>query len=984
MSFTNPNALFLLLLLPVLMVVGWPRLAYRRRRDVISLLIRLALVTLVIVGLAGIQVERAADKLAVVFLIDASDSISPSMLSAEANYVRDAAEAMGSKDQAAVIVFGADALVETPITDRLELVQIGSDPIRLNTDLAEAIRLGLALFPADTAKRLVILSDGRQTVGDAEEVARLAAATDVQIDYVVFTGAGAAQPASGPEVLISSVDVPSTVNAGERFNLTVSLTSNRADSPIEIRVMSGGRVIHRREAVLQRGTTNEVFEVVAPGTGFIDFQIVIEPRGADTFYQNNQLSAFTQVTGPPRVLLVASDEREIETLRAVLQESGLQVDVQGPRDLPLGLAPLSSYNSIVLANVSATELTQDRMEYLQTYVRDMGGGLVVIGGPDSYGVGGYFETPLEETLPVEMRIRDQERIPQLTMLFVIDRSGSMEISSSGSVTNLELAKEAVVRSFALLNDNDRTGVLSFDVGAYYVIEVQPVGDRANRDKLRALVGSLRPGGGTSIRQGILSAEQVLRDDPSQLKHIILLTDGGSDPTGIVSIVDRMYRDEGVTMSVVAVGQNYAQWLPDVAAAGRGQFHLAYDVSTIPAIFTAETVLATRSYIFEEDFYPRLTARHPIVEGLSSIPLLKGYIASTEKQTATVILRGPEDDPILAAWQYGLGRSVAFTSDATSRWAAEWIGWDGYADFWNQVVRWTISESGPNNIELHVVERGEQAVLVADVRDNRGDYLNGLHLDAAIVGTGLETTRLSLRQVAPGRYETVFTPEKEGAYFITVAGSTPDGTGVQAQQSVMQTTGWVLSYSAEYRADTFDAGQDDPVNLLKRIARITGGTSLQDHPTNAFLHNLDQEQAAQPIWPYFILAALILLPFDVAIRRLVITHTDLERARAALTAPFRPQPADLSEVSSVRLERLRGAKDRARTASQLTEEPSEPPPLAPRIFEPRRPRARKRPAALPPVSKPAPSQKSAPAQQEETLASKLLERRRASHDRDEPQ
>jgi uncharacterized membrane protein len=982
MSFTNPNALFLLLLLPVFVAVGWPRLAYRRRRDTLSLLIRLVLVTLIIIGLAGAQVERVANKLAVVFLLDASDSVPASVQSAAADYVRAAAETMSDKDQAAVIVFGADALVETPITSKLELVQIGSSPIRLNTDLAEAIRLGLALFPADTAKRLVILSDGRQTVGDAEQAARLAAATDVQIDYVALNGVDAAQQVTSPEVSVANVDVPTTVNEGERFNLTVSLASTVADNPVEVRVLSGGRVIHTRDLVLQRGTTNEVFEVLAPSTGFVDFQVVVDPRGPDTYYQNNQLSAFTQVTGPPRVLLVTSDTREVETLRTVLEQSGLQVDVQGPHDLPLGLAPLSSYDSIILANVSATELTQARMEYIQSYVRDLGRGLVVIGGPDSYGVGGYFQTPLEETLPVDMRIRDQKRIPQLTMLFVIDRSGSMQIASAGSETKLELAKEAIVRSFDLLHDNDRVGVLSFDVGAHAVLDIQPIGDEANRNHLRDVVGTLRPGGGTNIRGAVELAEQEMRNDPSPLKHIVLLTDGISDPTGIISGAERMYANEGVTLSVVAIGQDYQPWLRDLATAGHGKFHLAYDVSTIPAIFTSETVLATRSYIFEENFFPTLTARHPIMNGIDSIPALKGYIATTEKPTATVILRGPENDPILATWQYGLGRAVAFTSDASSRWAANWIGWDGYADFWNQAVRWSIGEHSADNIELSVTDRGEQAVLTADVRDSRGDYLNGMNLEAALVDTKLNTTRLTLQQTAPGRYEAVFTPEKEGAYFITVSGTTPDGAGVQAQQTVSQNTGWVLSYSAEYRVNPFETGQDNPANLLKRIAAITGGRSLDDAPQNVFVHNLDQEQAAQPIWSYFVLAGLLLLPFDVASRRLVITHTDLERVRAALTAPFRRVPVELPEVSSPRLERLKGAKGRARAAVPTADDTAEPVVVpAPRVTEPRQSPSRKRPAATPPPAA-KPEKAAVVAPNEPTLAAKLLERRRAAQDQDD--
>ncbi len=978
MSFTNPNALFLFLLLPLVIAVGWPRLAYRRRRDTLSLIIRVVLVTLIILGLAGIQIQRTADKLAVVFLLDGSDSVPPAMQSAAVEYVRQAAEAMGATDQAAVVVFGADALVEIPMTEQLELVQLGSDPVRLNTDIAEAIRVGLALFPADTAKRMVVLSDGRQTVGDAEEAARLAAATDVQIDYVALVPEQQEQQVAGPEIMIVDVGVPTTVNEGERFNLTVTLSSNRAGSLAELRVLSGGRIIHRRDVDLPRGTTNEVFEIVAPSAGFLDFNVVLEPRSADTFYQNNQLAAFTEVTGPPRVLLVASDTQEVAELREVLTKAGLQVEVQGPRDLPLGLAPLSTYDSIVLANISAADLADERMAHVQSYVRDLGGGLIVIGGPNSYGVGGYFDTPLEETLPVEMRIRDQERIPQLTMLFVIDRSGSMQVSSAGGVTNLELAKEAVVRSFDLLQDTDRTGVLSFDISAYYVVEVQDVGDETNRQMLRELVGSLRPGGGTSIRQAIRAADQVLSQDPSELKHIILLTDGGADQSGIVPAVDRMHDNYGITTSVVAVGQDYADWLRDVAWAGQGQFHLVYDVSTIPAIFTSETLLATRSYIFEEPFFPLLAARHPIVTGFDSLPGLQGYIATTEKDTATVILRGPEDDPLLAAWQYGLGRAVAFTSDASSRWATDWIGWEGYADFWNQAVRWSIITGSTSNIEAQVIERGEQAVVVVDVRDNRGEFLNGLQMDAVVVSAGLDRHMLDLRQTAPGRYEAVFTPTEEGAYFITVAGSTPPGADVLAPQTVMQSTGWVLSYSAEYRIEA-PAGRDAPVNLLARVAAITGGGSLKDAPEAAFVHDLNQEQAAQPIWPYFILAALLLLPLDVAVRRLVVTQRDLEKLRAWFSRRSDVESAE----TTAHLERLMDAKGRARAARQQPFTGSSAPGRAgtdaeevPREGTGRRPRSRPPRAShervMPPSAQPL-------EEHDSSLASKLLERRRASQD-----
>ena len=453
-SFTNTTWLLLLLLLPVFIIAGWPRSIYRRTRGILSLLIRLLLVTLIVLALAGFQVPQDANRLGVVFLVDVSDSMSPRTQEAALEYVRTSIKEMETDvDQAAVVLFGANAMVEQPMTNTLDLSQLGANPITLNTDLAEAIRLGLALFPPDTAKRLVILSDGVETVGDAESAARLAAATDVQIDYVPF-----AREVLPGEVLVQNVSLPPRVNEDELFDLIVNVASE-ANANAELRVLAAGEVIYREDIALQTGDNRYVIgPLMLPDTGFVDFRVQVEPQGADGFHENNELSAFTEVRGRPAVLLVADDEREIEFLLPALEQQGLVVDITKPRSLPSALAGLSQYGSVVLVNTPATELTQDQMKLLQIYVRDLGGGVVSIGGPRSYGVGGYFETPLEETLPVDMRIRDQERIPTLTMLFVLDRSGSMEIASGPrGYTNLELAKEAILRSFNLLNDFDAGG-----------------------------------------------------------------------------------------------------------------------------------------------------------------------------------------------------------------------------------------------------------------------------------------------------------------------------------------------------------------------------------------------------------------------------------------------------------------------------------------------------------------------------------------------
>jgi uncharacterized membrane protein len=896
MTFTAPLALLLLLTIPFIIYLGFPRVAFRRGRDLSSLILRLILLLLVVFALAGTQIIRAADKLAVVFLVDASDSVGQEAREAQLGYLRDALANMAPDDEAAIVVFGANALVERPMSNIREIAALRSTPITSNTDLEEAIGLGMALFPADAAKRMVILSDGQATVGDAEAAARRAAATGVEISYVPF------RRAPTPEVLISDVNVPDSVSAGQQFDLSMTVEAEDA-TPATITVLADG-VIRYSEAVdLRQGVNNYTLSLSADDTGFTDFQVQVDPIGGDGFYQNNQLSAFSRIVGPPRVLLVSPTDDEARYLADALNDLGLTVDQVRPSELPIGIAPLEDYDSIVLANVPATQLSTRRMENLNTYVRDLGGGLVVIGGPQAYGPGGYFQTPLEEALPVESQIRDQQRLPQLTIAYVIDRSGSMSNVGPSGVENLELAKEAIIRSIDFLQPTDRAGVVSFDIDGYWIAAVQPVLDRIG---LQSLIATMRAGGGTDIMAGMRLAAEALATDPSQRKHIILLTDGGADPEGLVDLARELFEESGVTTSVIGIGEGAAPFLEEMALAGDGNYHAVELVETIPTIFTQETVLATRSYILEEEFTPALSASSPIMNDINSAPPLLGYVATTPRQTAQVILSGPEPyhDPILAAWQYGLGRAIAFTSDATARWAANWVAWDGFAQFWNQAEQWTITESAANNVEARIFMEGEQAHVSVDARDDAGDFLNGLNLSANIVSPNPEDAAISvpLQQVAPGRYEATFVPETEGAYFVRLAGEGENDF------TVNQTAGWVMSYSPEYSL-TAPSG-----TLLPDIAALTGGRSLEDAPGEVFAHNLNAQAALNPIAPFLLLAALLLLPFDIAVRRLLVTRSDLVRARAAL---FGQQ---LVPETSERMSTLFGAKARAQQ-TMTTETPA---------------------------------------------------------------
>jgi uncharacterized membrane protein len=894
MSFTTPLALVLLLCLPFIVFVGWPRQRYRRTRDTISLALRSLIIVLLVLTLAGTQSVQSADRLAVVYLLDVSDSMGQEAQAEAIAYIRDSLQYISPDDEVGIVLFGANALVERPLSAVRELAPVRSTPVTSNTDIAEAVRLALAVFPADAARRIVVLSDGIVTVGDTQAAAQLAAAAGVEISYVNFSR----EP--GPEVQVTNIIVPDTVNEGQQFDLTVTVESEAA-TIATLTILGSGTVIYQDTVELEQGTNNYTFRLEGiAGTGFRDFQVQIEPIGSDTFYQNNTMSGFSRVVGPPRVLVVASDPIETQFLIPALQESGLVVDTATPTSLPIGISALAQYDSVILVNVSATQMSVRRMQLIESYVKDLGGGLVVVGGPNSYAPGGYFQTPLEDALPVEMQIRDQQRLPSLTIAYVIDRSGSMSMVGPSGVENIELAKEAIIRSIELLTPIDRAAVASFDASASWIAEFQNVDDGG---MLTRLVGQLRASGGTDILAGMNLVAREIVNEPSQFRHIILLTDGGADPTGLVELSAALYNDAGVTTSVIAIGAGIPQFLQDMATAGNGNFHAVEIVESIPTIFAQETVLAQRSYIIEEPLFPNQVSRSPILDGILSVPQLQGYVATTARDTAQVILRTPDEnaDPILAAWQYGLGRSVAFTSDATARWGISWVDWSSYAQFWSQAVRWTITEGATGNLETRVVMENEQARVIVDARADDGTFLNGLALQASVVSPNPEEDGavIELQQVAPGRYEAVFTPNSEGAYFMYVS-----GVGLVNGQEfpVSQRAGWVLNYSPEY-----DVGVNtrDGQLLLADIASLTGGRSLADDAAGVFAHTLNIANAATPIWPWLLAVAILLLPFDIAVRRLIVTRTDLQR----LWAWAFPKREVVYE-SGGRFGSLRGAKERA--------------------------------------------------------------------------
>ena len=662
LTFTQPWALLLLVFLPVTawLALRGTRGGIRRRRLAVTL--RTLLTLLVVGALAGAQVVRPADALSVVFLVDASDSVGPAATDEAASWLRQSLAAMAPDDRAGIIVFGGNALVERlPSSDR-RLAALESRPAPDRTDLGAAIRLGLALAPTDLQRRLVVISDGRDTEGGLEAALRMAAASGVTVGFVER------RASTGDDAAITRLVAPSHVRQGDQFEIEAHLASTVAASA-RLRLFAGANLIAERTVELKPGDTVVRTPVTAATPGFQSFRAELEAT-ADAVSDNNGLAAFVTVRGPARVLVVEGVPGDGEALAAALAAAGLAVERVAPEAAPLTLAGLAAFDVVVLVDVSAEALGA-RMELLQQHVRDLGRGLVVIGGEESYGLGGYANTPLEAALPVSTQMRSEQQLPQVALGLTLDKSGSMgrchaapgetapgRMIQSG-IAKIDIAKEASLQSLRLLSPTDEVGIVAFDSQARWVAQRRPL---AQQPAIADQLGSLHAEGGTNIYAGLHEAVQSMLTSQARVRHIILVTDGWSRTGDFDALLDQL-NGAGITLSVIGAGGGASDFLRGLAERGGGRYYDASSLDETPRIFLRETKLALRSYIQEGQFTPRRGLPSPIVDALDNLPTLTGYVATTAKPAAQPLLLSEQRDPILAAWQYGLGRAVAWTSDA---------------------------------------------------------------------------------------------------------------------------------------------------------------------------------------------------------------------------------------------------------------------------------------------------------------------------------
>lgn len=829
------------------------RYAKWKRRTIISL--RIVVFALLILCIAGLGIKKVSDKTTSIFLYDGSDSTLREKTAAE-EFIADAIKNKKPNDKVGIVNFGQNASVELSPTEKPGFSGIQT---RINgnfTNIEQGLKLASSLISSNDRKRIVLVSDGAENAGDALKQARLLKQQNITLDVLPV------KSESGGEVQVKEISVPDALRMNEKFDIIVKIDST-IKTKATLKLYVDRELAAEKNVEIQSGTNNFAFSDTAKKGGLVTYTAVIEPEN-DTIKKNNTISSFTSVEDVAQILVIQDKDEAASELVKILG-SDLKVRVSRPESVPDTTDELQKYDAFIISNVSAEKLSDRFLNNLEVCIKHQGKGLLVTGGENSYAPGGYYKTVLEKVLPVNMDIKPKEEAPNLGLMLVIDKSGSMSEGQYG-ISKVELAKEAAIRSTEVLRDKDMIGVIAFDAAVQHVVKLQKLD---NLKKIQDAIGTIRADGGTQIIPPLEEAYLALKDANTKLKHIILLTDGQAEKTGYDSVIEGI-NNAGITLSTVAVGREAdSQLLEALSIGGGGRFYQTDVFSDIPKIFAKETFLAGKTYLNNRTFTPNLKSYSGVLKDIKAIPPLDGYVGTTPKSTASVVFSSDRDEPILATWQYGLGRTAAWTPDAKGMWTSAWMQWDQSPQFWRNIISWIMQKKAREDYII----KGSMAAGTGSVELTLPpeDRAQGEKVEGVIVSPAGQEQKVSLEPVSPGVYRGAFNGDETGVYITNLS--------VKSGENVVKTisSGVTVPYSPEYDIIRKNSG-----DFLEKLAYEGGGRIIKD-PGEVFSGEVAPVVSITDMVPILLPMVILLFLFDIALRRLNIPFGKVEAAVQTVTS-----------------------------------------------------------------------------------------------------
>ena len=905
--FGRPTFLLLLFLLPVIWVMSFNSLAgLGNWRRMFALLFRTAVYTLLVFALAQAQWPRTADRMTVIYLLDQSSSIPKAKREYMMRYAYESVAKYrreNTKDMAGVIVFGGAAKVESAPFDgdipSIGRVESAYDLNSSATNLESALKLAKASFPEDTARRVVVVSDGNENLGDGLSMAQAMAEDGIGIDVVpveLFTKA---------EVSVEKVVIPSDIRKGQEFEARIVLNADVKGEDAEpvtgklrISQSSSDRPTLIAEQTIRLDPGKNVFpfshKLEQSDAFTIEAKFIPDRATDDAVAQNNVASAFTYVRGKGRVLIIEDGNYpgEFDRLVEVLRENAIEVDVMPSTELFTSAAELLQYDSIVLANVPRSTGYEDSDEsfaeaFSDAQVRmlirnceEMGCGIVMIGGDRSFGAGGWSNSELEKAMPVDFQIKN-DKIDAVGALALMMHACEM---ADGNFWQTEISRQAI----KVLGPMDYCGVVEWgNMGAPRWLWKMPKGvDRVHgkRRMMMAMVGRMQMGDMPDFNAPMQLALNGLKNANASVKHMIIISDG--DPTAPTNRLLQRFVKEKIKISTVVIGNhNMNNPMQRIAKQTGGRYYPKVNPKALPKIFQREARRVAKPVIKESVngmsiISDTRASSHEILQGVdtSNLPPVFGYVMTTVKQNPLVEQLWISSDPadnnenttLLATWRYGLGRTTVFTTDAGYKWTSEWVGSELYDKLFTQMIRHSmrpITESA--NFTVGTEVKDGKAKIVVNALDQNEEFLNFLNMSARGISPDLKGFDLDFSQIGPGRYSAEVDVNRSGNYLFSVF----PGEGYERL-----TTGVNVPYSSEFTdRETNLAYLDSLVQFDvrggKRGQVIEGGlteTGAEELlEVNPFRPTLSNTLGIHDIWPFLVVLCGTVFFADVFVRRVAV-------------------------------------------------------------------------------------------------------------------
>jgi uncharacterized membrane protein/uncharacterized protein YegL len=871
MATVTVAALWPLALLPALLLVWLPlrRTGSRGRRGAAAALRSVALIAIVLALLRPV-LHRASDEVSVAYLVDVSRSVSTPFVEKALEWI-DALDRRHRPAQSRLVAFAGGTRQLDSIAQLRALAAaqpVAGQAIRRDaTDLEAALSSVLPGFAPGYARRIVLVTDGNPTQGEVWRAALRLRAEQVRV-YAI-----PAASAVERDAWVERIDIPPSVRAEAPVEVEASVFS-RTQAAARIELHLDGRMVASRPAALAPGINHIVLGARFPRPGTHPLTVRVSAE-RDQLAGNDALTEAVQVGPALQVLYVEGGTGDPKYFARALAAQGIRVSVYSPQRLAETADALAGKDVVILSDVRADAIAPDVVQRLHAFVRDTGGGLIFAAGENTYGADGYAQGPIERLLPVTFEAKRKRQ--DLDIVLLLDRSASMRRGK------IEVAKAAAQTVLDLLEPEQRLAVIAFDAQPHDVVPLAPVGDK--RDAAER-IARMTSSGQTNIHAALVRAHDVLAGSQAHIKHIILLSDGLTSPPPGVTIprVRYLSRDDllrnvpisilagfvpimddlagaNVTLSSVILGEGPdVELMTALAEWGNGKTHLARSDEDVPRLFAGETRRVRGDSTVEETFRAQVKAWSPALDGIdfARAPALKGYVESKPRRFSDVLLEAKPGMPLLVETHYGLGKSVGFLSDVKNRWAADWVGWPGYARLWAQIVRDSARRETGAGVSWRVSRAGRNAVIELTALDRSGGYRTDLIPQVRITAPGGGTLRAALSEVAPARYRAqVSLPGTSSAPWRFDLLPGPGLTRIEAARAG--------SRSLFYTYPDEDRTRPADLALLGALAAQTGG-AVAPQEQEIFAPRGDGGVRGSALWPACAALALLAFLLDILVRR----------------------------------------------------------------------------------------------------------------------